>query len=205
MTKRTALAVALAVLLPASVVRADPADHDPPATVMRLADGAEVGTAALTRNDSGASFTIETTGLDAGTVVTVWAGVFNHPKECSNGCGLDDFGDPDVGASLLWAAGHVVGGNGSGGFGGHLELEDGSDAVVMPGWLDPPPGLTNPRHAEIHFVLRSHGEKVEGLVSEQLSTFGGGCDNTPPSMTGNTGTPGPNTCRNVQMAVFPGP
>jgi hypothetical protein len=58
-------------------------------------------------------------------------------------------------------------------------------------------GLMDARKAEIHFVIRSHGPLIPGIIHEQISTFNAGCGGFPPEL----GTPGPNTCEDLQFAV----
>lgn len=170
--------------------------HEGDTNVYMLSDGPVVTGASskLTRNDSGVSTTIHTSKLPAGHAVTVWWVVFNHPEHCTHGsgaahCGPGDLlllgGDPAVEGTVLYAAGHVIGGSGVGNYGAHLSVGDTSGVLLGAG-----PGLTNPRGAEIHLVVRSHGPAIPRLVAEQISTFGAGCNNVPPG----TGTPGPNTC-----------
>jgi hypothetical protein len=74
--------------------------------------GATAGTSTLTRTDSGMSFSLQTSGLQAGHAVTVWWMVFN----------------PDGSVSVQYAAGHVI---------AHLQVGD-TDGVINggPGLLD---------------------------------------------------------------------
>jgi hypothetical protein len=150
----------------------------------------------LLRNDSGISLTINTYGLEPGETFTVWWVVFNYPEFCNGGCGEDDvllFGGPaEVQGTVLYATGHVVGGSGQGKFGAHLSVGDASDALLGIG-----PGLVNPRGAEVHVVVRSHGPLQPGLVDDQISTFGGGCNNAPPG----TGAPGNFACYDPQGTI----
>jgi hypothetical protein len=155
----------------------------------------------LTRNASGVSATVHTSELPAGDAVTVWWVVFNHPEYCTHGsgavsCGEGDLllfgGDPRVEGTVVYATGHVIGGSGMGNFGAHLSVGDTSGVLLGVG-----PGLTNPEGAEIHLVVRSHGPAIPGLVNEQISSFGAGCNDAPPG----TGTPGSNTCVDLQFAV----
>jgi hypothetical protein len=68
----------------------------------------------------------------------------------------------------------------------------------------PAPGLLDPWVAEIHFVIRSHGAIIPGLVSEMISTFNGGCQHPGPGfpepLPPAAGIPGPNTCTDMQFA-----
>ena len=139
---------------------------------------------ALVRTDNGVSMTIHTSGLDAGAY-TIWWVIFNDPSQCSDEeCGEDDVlpppGNEDAGVSVLRATGHVVGKSGKGNFGAGLSVGDTSEAL----WG---PGLTNPRGAEIHLIVRSHGEVIPGEVNDQIHTVNGGCP--------------PNECVDVQMAL----
>ena len=36
-------------------------------------------------------------------------------------------------------------------------------------------GTTNLKAAEVHIILRSHGEPIPGQIEAQTSTFSGGC------------------------------
>ena len=132
--------------------------------------------ARLVTNDQGATLQVNTSGLTPGHALTVWWVVFNYPENCSDGvCGGDDAfpppGNTAAGASVSFAAGHVIGGNGQGNFGAHLPVD--GDAVPWP------IGLLNPRTAEIHFILRDHGPAIPGMVNEQISTPGAACNNFP--------------------------
>lgn len=96
----------------------------------------------LVTSDAGASMDLHTSGLPAGDAVTVWWVVFNHPELCRHGalglrCGEGDLGEPSVEASVLFAAGHVIGGSGVGDYGAHLSVGDTAGALFGP-------GLTNP-------------------------------------------------------------
>jgi hypothetical protein len=112
--------------------------------------GAVVGTSTLTRTDSGVSFSLSTSGLEAGHAVTVWWMVFN----------------PDESVSVQYAAGHVVDEGGMGEFGGHLS--EGDTAGVINGG----PGLLDAQGANVVLVVRDHGPADPDRVSEQTHTFG---------------------------------
>lgn len=142
-------------------------------------------TTTLLRTDSGVALQVQTSMLDAGAAYTVWAVVFNHPEKCAtpNQCGEPDvFGAAAhvdaVGTSLIFAAGHVLGAGGVGNFGGHLRAGDtsGCQAVFAELGLNLcHGGVTNPRGAEIHLVIRSHGSPIPGRVARQIGSFDGGC------------------------------
>jgi len=110
-----------------------------------------------------------------GDAVTVWWVVFNHPENCRVKldnpsfpfrCGETDLSRPGVEASVLYAAGHVVGGSGKAGFGAHLAVGDTTGALFGPG-LEPPQ-LTV---ADVHLVVHDHGPADPGLMPAQIHSF----------------------------------
>ncbi len=120
--------------------------------------------ATLHRSNNGVTVNIKTTDLVPGDAYTVWFVVFNS-------------GSPDGPPSaVLFATGHVIGGNGKGNFSAHLS--------------ESPGGLTNAEGAEFHMVIRSHGQPIPGMVDEQIHTFEGGCET--------------NTCADHQVVIFTG-
>lgn len=148
--------------------------------------------AQLVTNDQGATLQVNTSELPPGHALTVWWVIFNYPENCTDGiCGLDDAfpppGNTAAGASVSFAAGHVIGGDGQGNFGAHISV--GGDAAP---WEF---GLLHPRTAEFHFVLRDHGPAIPGLVHEQIRTATAGCNNFPP-FTGEY------TCVDIQAGRF---
>jgi hypothetical protein len=118
--------------------------------------GAVVGTSTLTRTDSGISFSLSTTGLQAGHAVTIWWMVFN----------------PDSPVSVQYAAGHVIDQGGAAQFGGHLQVGD-TDGVINGG-----PGLLDALAANVVLVVRDHGPADPPRVDEQIHTFDDVCNPT---------------------------
>ncbi|MDP8929096.1 MAG: hypothetical protein M3O70_11135 [Actinomycetota bacterium] len=172
--------------------------------VISLTDFTAVGSSTLVRTDQGMSPRIDTTGLIAGDVVTLWWVVFNDPQDCEAGlpglsmCGPQDHLQGRGQASVLHAAGRIAAEDGTASYGAHLRTGDTSRALEGP-------GLLAAREAELILVLKTHGPKIRGLVSEQLRTFAGGCHDqsdvppgAPPEMVG---TPGPNDCAEIQVSV----
>ncbi|MGH9243307.1 MAG: hypothetical protein ACRD29_03125 [Acidimicrobiales bacterium] len=163
-----------------------------------------VGSSTLVRTDRGVSTTLETTGLTAGHVVTLWWVVFNDPDGCQAGipnvsrCGHDDALAGRGGVSPNHAAGRIVDEDGTARFGAHLRVGDTSGALAGP-------GLLNPRDAEVIPVLKTHGPKIAHLVSDQLHTFAGGCadqsDAPPATPPERLGRPGPNDCAEIHVSV----
>lgn len=164
-------------------------------------DNPVLGASTLMRYDDAVDMTISTTGLEPGHAYSVWWVIFNNPDACSDECGLDDFPegvpgaktgteppDPAVQASVVWATGLIVSGEGAADFRAHLEIGN------PPGAVDFGPGLVAPMNAEIHLPVRSHGRAVLGQVAEQIGTKNGLCEVTKPD-------PGSSKCLNVQVAT----
>jgi hypothetical protein len=180
------LAVIVGVLVGSTVVYAAPAQRStvPVHPYGDSSTNIPGSSSTLVRTDNGVSMTLHTSGLDAGAY-TVWWVIFNDPSQCSGGeCGVDDVlpppGNVAAGVSVARATGNVVGGSGKGNFGAALSVGDTSEVLFGP-------GLTNPRGAEIHLIVRYHGEIIPGMVDEQLHDLNGGCP--------------PNECADVQMAL----
>lgn len=163
-----------------------------------------VGDARLTRTDSGVSYNLRTTGLEKGHATSIWWVIFNNPDECAADCALPDLFNPDVAASVQSGGGNMVGASGNSAYAGHLSVgETTNPHPVVHGDLGPPaidnPGLINPRGAEIHLVVRTHGELTPGLNHEMFNTFMAGC-------TTDDGGDGLNeNCEDLQFAIFLAP
>ncbi|YAF95253.1 MAG: hypothetical protein AB3A66_22215 [Nodularia sp. CChRGM 3473] len=146
-----------------------------------------VGT--LTRRQESIEVNLNTQELPEGAH-TVWWVIFNDPSFCVDGCGEDDFANPDVEASVIWATGNVVDNTGIGNFNAQLSKN------VIPGDFLFGNGLLDSFKAEIHTVIRWHGEASTNpiILNEQLTTFNGGCTTTPGD--------GLFPCEDRQVAVF---
>ena len=150
----------------------------------------EGASSTLRRTPNGISWTLKTNELQAGHAYSLWVVAFNNPDACENGCGLDDLFRPDVQTTLAYGGGHVVGPSGSATFSGHLQEGDTSGFPLDSPFVGIPGqhlGLVDAATAEIHLVVRDHGEVIPGRVSEQIGTFSGACDE--------------NACANVQFAA----
>lgn len=106
----------------------------------------------MIRNADGVAYTISTTGLLPGGAYTNWWVVFNEPQFCSPpGCAAKDFpqngGNPNVGASVLWATGRVVDANGQGYFAAHLAA---GGVSAAPGEVRFWPGAAQPSRGNPH-------------------------------------------------------
>jgi len=136
----------------------------------------------LTRARDGVFGSLTTKDLNPGWVYTAWFGFFNNPSECATRpCSGADFANPAVQGSRVNFGGRIIGDDGSATYGGFMRIGDTTAAFDGPGLLDP-------KHAEIHLVVRSHGPALAGpALMAQLTTFNGGCP--------------PNMCVNVQVSV----
>ena len=108
--------------------------------------------------------------------IPVWWVVFYEPGACGTSpCGLPDLFVPAVKADVLYAAGNVIGGNGTGNFGAYLSEGDDSGSIASLFGLPAAEGLIDAETAEVHLIARSHGPKIPGQVDDQINSFGGGC------------------------------
>ncbi len=168
------------------------------------------GVAVLTRTRDHLSLSISTMDLNPNSAYSVWWVLFNRPQNCLTPDLCDDTDVfeapgvlnseqvPSVRISTPFAAGFVTGSEGVATF--NAEIGDGAvpDGTFIDfGWsvpvgfgLDSNAGLTrgNGLDAEVHIVLRSHGDAIAGAVADQSTTFNGLCD--------------VQSCTNVQAAVF---
>lgn len=174
------------------------------ATIYNALSGDEVGTAYLSKNSSGFTINYKTTGLIQGHAYTLWVVVWNKPENCMtpNACFDGDFANAgEVEVEVMYVAGHVVGNSGKGNFSGRVNEGDDSgssnDFFGLPGFG----GLQDVDAAELHFVLRSHGPAIPGLINEQISSYEGGCTTFFPPFTAIPENPG--ECGDFEFAIFP--
>lgn len=174
------------------------------APVIHALTGQEVGTAYLSKNNSGFTVNYKTIGLAQNHAYTLWVVVWNKPENCTtpNACMDVDFAIADlVEVEVMYVAGHVVGNSGKGNFSGHVNEGDDSGSTNaffgLPGFG----GLQDVDAAELHFVLRSHGPAIPGEVNDQISSYEGGCSTFFPPFTAVPENPG--ECGDFQFAIFP--
>jgi hypothetical protein len=174
MKRRTIISTLLAALVLAVWATSASADVGVRANVYRFSDGSQVAGAwsSLATSAAGAKMTFQTSELPAGHSVTIWWVIFNQPQNCTHPeaglrCGPGDLppfgGDDSAVTSVLYAAGHVIGGSGIASFAGRLATGDTSGAL----WG---PGLINPTTADIHLVVHDHGQKED--PSQEIHNFG---------------------------------
>jgi glucose/arabinose dehydrogenase len=147
--RRILVALALVGLLSVILVSRAGAATQTTSPVATFA-GKEVGSSTLTRTDSGISFSLSTSELEAGHAVTIWWMVFN----------------PNGPLSVQYAAGHVIDDSAVAEFGGALQEGD-TDGVINGG-----PGLLDAQGANVVLVVRDHGLADPGRVDEQIHTIG---------------------------------
>jgi len=202
--------MAVLALVPGGVATAEPATRQA-TDVLTFADLSDVGEARLLRTDNGITAKAGVRDADPG-VYTMWWVVWNTPEGCGTpfACGEPDLFNPDAGVAVGYAGGAVV--DSSGKLRVNAHLSEGEELTGFPypefqaiGVQVNETTMLDSRHSEVHLVLRSHGEKIPGLVGEMLHTFNAGCVYEPP-ITGSDpayGTPGPNTCEDLYFAVLP--
>lgn len=156
-----------------------------------------------TRNELWAS--VQVTDLDQDSAFTLWAVIFNRPGECTTNpagpvrCSATDLmAVPNPArASAFNVGAFVTGEDGTANINIHIRSgapPDGAFVLWGNGGLNDngvDPGLRkgNGFGAEVHLVIRTHGEIIPDAIAAQLSMINGGCP--------------PNTCVNVQVATFP--
>lgn len=202
----TALLLSALLLVPlGSGAGAAQASHQE-AEVLTFADVADVGDAHLLRTDDGISSRSRLSGIEPG-VHTLWWVVWNAPENCAKAfaCTDTDLSNPDVDLAIGYGGGRAVESNGR--LNVAASLGEGQGLTGFPTEFGLPlvDSLADARHAEVHVVLRSHGEKIPGLVDEMLHTFQAGCEYEGPIQGSEPayGTEGPNTCQDMFFAVFP--
>ncbi|MEM7738417.1 MAG: hypothetical protein AAF267_21790 [Deinococcota bacterium] len=147
-------------------------------TVFNYADAAEIeGTySQLIRSENTIAVELKTSGLMPREPYTIWWVIFNEPTACSEACDGDDIFAADGSMSLnemaeisiLFADGAMSDADGNGNFSAVL-TEDRPFGQVLAG-----PGLTDTQNAEVHLVVRHHGDLIPELAYEQLS-LGSAC------------------------------
>jgi hypothetical protein len=162
----------------------------------------EGASAMLWATDAGIFALMQTRQLEIGHPHTLWIVMINRPELCeATPCTPNDvlMRTDIVEANVVYGAGRVIRGD-STPFMTFLPTGD-----VDGGWFDN--ALTNPKGAEIHLVLQDHGPMIPGLTLEMTRTLRAGCTDASipaayPPVAFADGTPGPNTCRLVQAAIF---
>lgn len=169
--------------------------------VLTFADLSQVGTSSLTRNSSGASATLHTSGLTPGSAYTMWMVIFNDPGSCSDDeCGENDLFNPDAVVDVVYVAGNIAGGDGTSTFAGHRNVGDNSTSLF--GMLGvPAPGLIDPHVAEMHLIVRDHGPALPGQIPGQIQTFEGACTGASSFGLGS----GDYECEDVQFSIHQPP
>jgi hypothetical protein len=149
-TRKLSVIIALVGLLSALAITSASAATRTTSDVTVIADASVVGSSTLTRTESRISFTLETSGLHAGHAVTVWWMVVN----------------PDGGVAVLYAAGHVIGDDGTTSFAGYLAVGDST------GWvMGDDTTLEDALQATVYLVVRDHGPANPRTVNAQIHTF----------------------------------
>lgn len=168
---RRKVAMGLGAVLVVGLASPAQGDDTSLAGIYRFADGSPVPGAwsSLRLTPAGASMSLQTSELPPRHTVTIWWVIFNEPANCTHPegilrCGPGDlpiFGaDDSAVTSVVYAAGHQIGGRGQASFAGQLATGDTTGALWGPGLAS-----TN---ADVHLVAHDHGilppqERAEGI------------------------------------------
>jgi hypothetical protein len=159
--------------------------------------------AHLVSTNNGITVVMSTKQLVEKNPHTLWVVVINRPDLClTSPCTSTDIltRTDIVKANVVYGSGFQPRKLGLAVFAAHLPT-----GPVAGGWYEN--DFTNPRGAEVHLVINDHGPAIPGMVNEMLSTYRAGCtdESIPvlfPATARADGTPGPNQCRLVQMAIL---
>ncbi len=141
------------------------------------------GSGSLTRLPNGITthVNVDPGVIPVGDVITLWGVIFNNPSECTAGapgvsaCDPPDLGESAAEPSLVWLGSGIASGR-STRYTGHIMVGDASGDILEEFGLPSGPGLLNPAGAEIHVVVRTHGQPITGQLQSQRKTFAGGCE-----------------------------
>lgn len=174
-TKLLTALITLLVLFSTTLAQSPNSAHSSESSVFRFADASEIdgSNSQLIRIKDAVAMEISTIELEPNAPYTAWWVVFNTPQGCSEACGEDDIFDadgnmslnPEANISVLFADGAMSDSYGNASFSATLP-EGRTLGEVLAG-----PGLTNARKAEVHLVVRDHGDVDPDRIYEQLSTF----------------------------------
>jgi len=146
------------------------------ADLLLVSDLSKSGSGTLTRLPNGITthINVDPGVIPEGDVVTLWGAIFNDPSVCTAGLpGVSTCDFPDIEAaqgSLVWLGSGIASG-GSTQYTGHVMVGDASGDILGLFGLASGPGLLNPAGAEIHVILRTHGQPIPGQLQSQRQTF----------------------------------
>lgn len=173
--------------------------HSP---VVTFADpeGEPVGSSKVIRLKNKVILQLKTTKLEEQTAATLWLVVFNKPENCDGPCDEPDLFNPATESDVLYSDGRIIQKTGNATYTGKREVGDNSGSLFNILGL-PSPGLKDSQKAELHLIVRSHGQLIEGMITSMITTFNGGCTFDGLPNDSRLGIPGPNTCEDLQFSV----
>lgn len=159
--------------------------------------------AALLTTPEGAAMRLESSGYEPGHVVTVWFVAIQAPENCTaRPCPpTDAMGRSDKVDSVAALGGSaVVDKDGRIAVGGFMPV-----GRVASNFFETE--LTKPETAEFHLAVHDHGPLIPEAIADMLTSYRGGCTDASippyyPAVAASFGTPGPNDCKTVQVAIF---
>ncbi|MBI2506059.1 MAG: hypothetical protein HYW07_22825, partial [Candidatus Latescibacteria bacterium] len=103
------------------------------------------GSARVIRTPRGMTATLRSSGLSAGTAVSLWWVVFNNPKKCATTpCTAADLKNPEVMPDMLGNPGQVIGQDGNANLTGQISIGNTDHSYINQNFGMTPVGLMNP-------------------------------------------------------------
>ena len=149
------------------------------AAVFAYPDGTEpLGRSWLQRRRKAVRFKVRTGDLTPGHAYTLWMVIFNNPAGCAADdddpvCNDFDLFNAEAQPDMVFAAGKRVGASGRATFVGRRRVGTLRGSVNGPVGL-PSNGLTNPRGADIRFVVHDHGPASRAYMPDMIRSIDGG-------------------------------
>lgn len=129
----------------------------------------------LVRHADSVDIDIRTNNLDPGGAYTVWVVNWDDSSLCNGDCDMEDV-CAVAGASVYYVTGAVIADDGTANFSATIYEGPTTFAVNCAHGGVENGGLGDAENAELHFVMRTHGDPIPGLVPAQTQTFLGGCN-----------------------------
>ena len=164
--------------------------------------GDTIGFSKIVRMPRGVLSLVFSTDQEIGTATTLWVAVYNTPEACADGlCTTPEAFNPATGADVKTGTGKVIKGPVTV-YTTFTEANDteGSLGPILLG--QPARGITNPLTCQMRLIVKTHGPVIPELLNDQLTTFQGGCKFGFLPQVPELGTPGPNTCAEIQISFF---
>lgn len=138
-------------------------------------EGEPVGNSNVIQPKDKVILKLKTAELEEQKAATLWLVVFNKPGNCDGPCDEPDLFNPATESDVLYSDSRIIQKSGKATYTGKREVGDNSGSLFNIIGL-PSPGLKDSQNAELHLVIRSHGQLIEGMIRSMITTFNGGCN-----------------------------